>query len=84
MKAIIKPIFTLFVVTLIVLPVPPTTIIGLALVSNPVTSKFVDHRALAALTFMKYSIKMVLLNSMDFTGSRELCPIRTSTIIKKI
>ena len=44
MKAAIKPTFTAFVVILIVLPLPPSTIIGLAIVAHPKTNKHLDHR----------------------------------------
>lgn len=41
----LKIMFTIFVVALIVLPLPPSTIIGLAIVSNKKTAKLMDQKS---------------------------------------
>lgn len=42
MQKVLKPLATAAVVVLIVTPVPPTTIIGLAIAANPKTNKYLD------------------------------------------
>jgi len=39
---------TAFVVILIVLPIPPSTMIGLALVAHPRTNRYLEPRTIAA------------------------------------
>lgn len=40
--------FTAFIVTMIVLPIPPSTIIGVILATNPKTGKYMDQRVYKA------------------------------------
>lgn len=58
---LIKIPFTAFIVAMIVLPLPPSTIIGLALASHPKTNRYMDPFTLKALfiagNFMKKSFK---------------------------
>jgi len=49
MKMLLKPVFTVVVITLVVAPIPPSTIIGMAIIANPKTNKHLDPRALAAM-----------------------------------
>ena len=61
---IIRIIFTIFVVGLIVLPIPPSTIIGVAIMSHPQTKKHMDSRVIAAMTFGGYLFKETVIASM--------------------
>lgn len=44
MQIALRITFTAFVVALIVLPIPPSTIIGVALATNPKTGQYMDQR----------------------------------------
>ena len=44
-KTVIEYAFTSFVIALIVLPLPPSTIIGIALATNPKTGKYMNKTA---------------------------------------
>lgn len=48
MTQILKIFFTAFIVAMIVTPVPPTTIIGVALATNPKTGQYMDQRVYKA------------------------------------
>jgi hypothetical protein len=58
---IIKLIFTAFVIALIVLPIPPSTIIGLAIIANPKTNKHLDDRAIAVVMGVMKGFKLIAL-----------------------
>jgi len=47
-KTSIRYVFSVFVLVLIVAPIPPSTIIGLAMVANRKTNRFIDQRAVKA------------------------------------
>jgi len=46
---VIKVPFTIFIITMLVVPVPPTSIIAIAMISNPKLNKYMDPYSLKAL-----------------------------------
>lgn len=60
MTNLLKALFTAFTIALIVLPVPPTTIIGLAIIANPKTNKYLDQRMLAGMNIAFDGMKVVI------------------------
>ena len=56
----LKLLFTKFVIVLIVLPIPPSTIIGLAIIANPKTNQYLDQRALKAMDATLGMLKAVI------------------------
>lgn len=56
MTKLLKIAFTAFIVVMIVTPVPPSTIIGVALATNPKTGQYMDQRVYRAVMFLMSAI----------------------------
>lgn len=61
MKTLAKIAFTAVVIVMVFLPVPPTTLIGMALIAHPRTNQFLDPRALAAMFAVLAVLKVVAM-----------------------
>lgn len=57
---IAKIVFTKVVIAMIVLPIPPSTIIALAIIANPKTNQYLDQRMLAAMNITAKYAKQAL------------------------
>lgn len=55
----IKVPFTVFIITMLVVPVPPSSIIAIAMISNPKLNKYMDPYSLKALFVTWAGIKFV-------------------------
>jgi len=58
---LIEIVFTTFVVFLIVFPIPPSTIIGVALATNPRTGRYMNRYAYIAVKPIGWVVSMVLV-----------------------
>jgi hypothetical protein len=56
MTKLLKIAFTAFIVVMIVTPLPPSTIIGVALATNPKTGQYMDQRVYRAVMLLMSAI----------------------------
>lgn len=62
---LVKILLTKIVVILIVLPIPPSTVIGLAIIANPKTNKYLDDRVVAVLMVFVSGVKKIVAWKVD-------------------
>ena len=61
---ILRILFTVFVVALVILPLPPSTFIGLAIIGHPKTNKHLDQRVIIAVAFTGTLLKESVIAAM--------------------
>ena len=57
LKIIAKILFTKFVIALIVLPIPPSTIVGIAIIANPKTNQFLEPNMMSVFNWKVSMLK---------------------------
>jgi hypothetical protein len=72
METIVRITFTIFVVAMILLPLPPSTIIGVALATHPKTGKYMDQRAYRAVQSVMRAIKMAFVGPAMIIAERRM------------
>jgi len=77
MQRVIEIAFTAFVVILIVLPVPPSSIIGVALATNPKTGKYMNKRVYAGVEYIMSRLSIIIAAII-------IRPARIMTVSRKV